>query len=128
MKKTSHIAFVLLAIALILPQLASTYWVTLITQVFIFGMLALSADLLLGNAGLFSLCHAAFFAVRDMPLLFCKCAMDGSVFGRRPLVFFLELCWAVSTACLFALEVFILFWLRWRWGTSSGAWATDGRL
>ena len=29
----------------------------------IFGLLALSADLLLGNAGLFSLCHAAFFAV-----------------------------------------------------------------
>ena len=63
MKKTSRIAFFLLVIALILPQLASTYWVTLITQVFIFGMLALSADLLLGNAGLFSLCHAAFFAV-----------------------------------------------------------------
>ena len=63
MKKTSRIAFFLLVIALILPQLASTYWVTLITQVLIFGMLALSADLLLGNAGLFSLCHAAFFAV-----------------------------------------------------------------
>jgi branched-chain amino acid transport system permease protein len=29
----------------------------------IFGLLALSADLLLGHAGLFSLCHASFFAV-----------------------------------------------------------------
>jgi branched-chain amino acid transport system permease protein len=29
----------------------------------IYGLLALSADLLLGHAGLFSLCHAAFFAV-----------------------------------------------------------------
>ena len=29
----------------------------------IFGLLALSVDLLLGHAGLFSLCHASFFAV-----------------------------------------------------------------
>ena len=36
---------------------------TLLTQIMIFGLLALSADLLLGNAGLFSLCHASFFAV-----------------------------------------------------------------
>jgi branched-chain amino acid transport system permease protein len=47
----------------LLPTIAGTYWVTLSTQILIFGMLALSADLLLGNAGLFSLCHAAFFAV-----------------------------------------------------------------
>jgi branched-chain amino acid transport system permease protein len=53
----------LLAAAVLLPLAAGTYWVSLATQVFIFGMLALSADLLLGNAGLFSLCHAAFFAV-----------------------------------------------------------------
>ena len=36
---------------------------TLITQIYIFGLLALSVDLLLGHAGLFSLCHASFFAV-----------------------------------------------------------------
>ena len=45
------------------PQVSSEYAVTLMTQVFIFGLLALSADLLLGQAGLFSLCHAAFFSV-----------------------------------------------------------------
>jgi branched-chain amino acid transport system permease protein len=32
-------------------------------QIMIFGLLALSTDLLLGHAGLFSLCHASFFAV-----------------------------------------------------------------
>ena len=36
---------------------------TLLTQIYIFGLLALSVDLLLGHAGLFSLCHASFFAV-----------------------------------------------------------------
>ncbi|MEY2800996.1 MAG: hypothetical protein RL513_580 [Pseudomonadota bacterium] len=59
-----RIALVLLLLAaVLLPQVAGAYWVALSTQMLIFGMLALSADLLLGNAGLFSLCHAAFFAV-----------------------------------------------------------------
>jgi branched-chain amino acid transport system permease protein len=52
-----------LVVAASLPQLAGEFWVTLLTQIMIFGLLALSADLLLGHAGLFSLCHAAFFAV-----------------------------------------------------------------
>lgn len=58
------IGIVLLAVVLaIVPSVASEYWVGLLTQILIFGLLALSADLLLGHAGLFSLCHAAFFAV-----------------------------------------------------------------
>lgn len=48
---------------LILPWVAGEYWVSLLTQMFIFGLLALATDLLLGHAGLFSLCHAAFFSV-----------------------------------------------------------------
>jgi branched-chain amino acid transport system permease protein len=52
-----------LALAAAVPLLAGEFWVTLLSQIMIFGLLALSADLLLGNAGLFSLCHAAFFAV-----------------------------------------------------------------
>lgn len=53
----------LLALMLAWPYLSGPYWTGLMTQIFIFGMLALSVDLLLGNAGLFSLCHAAFFSV-----------------------------------------------------------------
>ena len=52
-----------LALAAAVPLLAGEFWVTLLSQIMIFGLLALSADLLLGNAGLFSLCHASFFAV-----------------------------------------------------------------
>jgi branched-chain amino acid transport system permease protein len=48
---------------MILPWVAGEYWVSLLTQMFIFGLLALATDLLLGHAGLFSLCHAAFFSV-----------------------------------------------------------------
>lgn len=63
MTRQMQIALVLLALAAVLPWVAGTYWVGLATQIFVFGMLALAVDLLLGHAGLFSLCHAAFFAV-----------------------------------------------------------------
>lgn len=55
------IALVVAAFAV--PSFVSEFWVTLLMQIMIFGLLALSTDLLLGHAGLFSLCHAAFFAV-----------------------------------------------------------------
>ena len=45
------------------PLLVGPFWMTLITQIYIYGLLALSVDLLLGHAGLYSLCHASFFAV-----------------------------------------------------------------
>lgn len=54
---------VAIAAALVLPYAAGLFWMGLVTQMLIFGLLALSTDLLLGHAGLFSLCHASFFAV-----------------------------------------------------------------
>ncbi|MCF8476174.1 MAG: branched-chain amino acid ABC transporter permease [Pseudolabrys sp.] len=53
----------IIALAAAVPGFAGEFWTILLTQIMIFGLLALSADLLLGNAGLFSLCHASFFAV-----------------------------------------------------------------
>jgi branched-chain amino acid transport system permease protein len=52
-----------LAGALVAPLLVGPFWMTLITQIYIYGLLALSVDFLLGHAGLYSLCHASFFAV-----------------------------------------------------------------
>ena len=52
-----------LAAGLALPFAAGPFWMGLVTQMYIFGLLALSTDLLLGHTGLFSLCHASFFAV-----------------------------------------------------------------
>ena len=57
------VLLVALAAALVLPFAAGPFWMGLATQMLIFGLLALSTDLLLGHAGLFSLCHASFFAV-----------------------------------------------------------------
>lgn len=64
MDRKSLIAWtIVVALAVALPWTAGPFWVALVTQMFIFGLLALSVDLLLGHAGLFSLCHAAFFSV-----------------------------------------------------------------
>jgi branched-chain amino acid transport system permease protein len=52
-----------LVAGLIAPLVTGQYWMSLITQVYIYGLLALSVDLLLGHAGLYSLCQASFFAV-----------------------------------------------------------------
>jgi branched-chain amino acid transport system permease protein len=57
------LALLALAAALIAPLVAGPFWTTLITQIYIYGLLALSVDLLLGHAGLYSLCQASFFAV-----------------------------------------------------------------
>jgi branched-chain amino acid transport system permease protein len=57
------LALVLLTALLLLPAFAGPYWTGLVTLIYIFGLLALSVDLLLGHAGLFSLTHASFFAV-----------------------------------------------------------------
>jgi branched-chain amino acid transport system permease protein len=54
---------VVLAAAVAAPFVVGTFWMTLLTQIYIYGLLALSLDLLLGHAGLYSLCHASFFAV-----------------------------------------------------------------
>jgi branched-chain amino acid transport system permease protein len=53
---------IILALAAV-PYVTGPFWTSLILQMLIFGLLALSVDLLLGHAGLFSLCHASFFAV-----------------------------------------------------------------
>ena len=59
-----HAALLLaLAAALLAPLFVGQFWMTLITQIYIYGLLALAVDLLLGHAGLYSLCHASFFAV-----------------------------------------------------------------
>jgi branched-chain amino acid transport system permease protein len=57
------LALFALAVALVVPLVAGQFWTTLITQMYIYGLLALSVDLLLGHAGLYSLCQASFFAV-----------------------------------------------------------------
>ena len=59
----TNLAGLLLAILVlaVLPPFYSSYWVTLLTQMLIFAILAMSLDILLGYTGLSSFGHAAFF-------------------------------------------------------------------
>lgn len=50
-------------LAILAPQLLGPFWISLVIQVLVFGLLALSVDLLLGHTGIFPLGHAAFFAL-----------------------------------------------------------------
>ena len=49
--------------ALLAPWLLGTFWISLLTQMLIFGLLALSVDLLTGHTGILPMGHAGFFAI-----------------------------------------------------------------
>lgn len=53
----------LLALALAVPQLTTSFYVNLVSEVMIFGLLAMSIDLLAGYTGLTSMGHAGIFGV-----------------------------------------------------------------
>jgi branched-chain amino acid transport system permease protein len=50
-------------VLLLLPHLLSTYYLGLVIQMLIFGLFAMSLDLLIGYTGMASLGHAAYFGV-----------------------------------------------------------------
>ena len=52
------VAFIVL---LILPPVLPSYWLTILTQMLIFGVLAMSLDVLMGYTGVTSFGHAAYF-------------------------------------------------------------------
>ena len=56
-------AAALAAAGLAAPWLLGTFWISLVTQMLIFGLLALSVDLLTGHTGILPMGHAGFFAV-----------------------------------------------------------------
>jgi len=51
------------SLALAAPWLLGTFWISLVTQMLILGLLALSVDLLTGHTGILPMGHAGFFAV-----------------------------------------------------------------
>src|SRR2546425_13001739 len=58
---------VLLAVAIALPPYCGTYYTRFATQIAIYGMAALSVDLLLGYGGLITIGYGAFLCLRVSP-------------------------------------------------------------
>jgi branched-chain amino acid transport system permease protein len=61
--RTRAAALIALVVLLLLPLVLSDYSRALVSEIFIFAILAMSLDLLLGFTGLMSLGHAAFFGL-----------------------------------------------------------------
>jgi branched-chain amino acid transport system permease protein len=60
--KTKIIGLILAFLVLVvMPPFYTSYWITLFTQMLIYGILAMSLDILLGYTGLSSFGHAGFF-------------------------------------------------------------------
>ncbi len=57
------ISLVLLVAILLIPTFANRYWVDVCVMIGIYAWLALSLNVILGQAGLFHMGHAAFFAI-----------------------------------------------------------------
>ena len=75
--RAAAVGGVVVALAL-LPQVAGPFWMGLATQMIVFGLLALSVDLLLGHAGLFS-------TAADLARI-CRMLVSGGMLdGRRVL-------------------------------------------
>ncbi|HET6410914.1 MAG TPA: branched-chain amino acid ABC transporter permease [Anaeromyxobacter sp.] len=51
------------AVLLVIPLVAGPYWVDVLNNIGLYALLALSLNVILGDAGLFNMGHAAFYAV-----------------------------------------------------------------
>ena len=110
MLSLGRFAWLLLIAVLGLPWVAGAYWVSLVTQMFIFGLLALSADLLLGHAGLFSLCHAAFFSVAAYTSAILQVRYGSAPLAPWAVDWYWGPPWAFCLACRCAPAGCISFW------------------
>ena len=89
----------ILAIAIALPLVLSNYQVGLATEMLIFGMLAMSIDILAGFAGRTSLGHGAIFGVSGYVVVYASAQA-----GLAPAVaFVLGMAAATAVAIVFAL-------------------------
>jgi branched-chain amino acid transport system permease protein len=93
------VVIVVLAIAAALPVVLSSYQVGLATEMLIFGMLAMSIDILAGFAGRTSLGHGAIFGVSSYVVVYASAQA-----GLPPAVaFLLGMIAATAVAIVFAL-------------------------
>ncbi len=93
------VVLVVLAIAVALPLVLSTYQIGLATEMLIFGMLAMSIDILAGFAGRTSLGHGAIFGVSGYVVVYAS-SQAGLPWAAA---FALGMIAATAVAAIFAL-------------------------
>jgi branched-chain amino acid transport system permease protein len=117
---------------LVMPPFYSSYWVTLLTQMLIFAVLAMSLDILVGYTGLSSFGHAGFFGVAGYTVAilstrykigFLFCLMSGiSLSVLISLIFGLLVAHATGVYFLIiTLALGMVLWgLAFRWVSMTG--------
>ncbi|MGA9954577.1 MAG: ABC transporter permease, partial [Bradyrhizobium sp.] len=93
------VVLIVLAIAAALPLVLSTYQIGLATEMLIFGMLAMSIDILAGFAGRTSLGHGAIFGVSGYVVVYAS-SQAGLPWAAA---FVLGMIAATAVAAIFAL-------------------------
>jgi branched-chain amino acid transport system permease protein len=88
------------AILLVIPITLSSYQLGLLTKMLIFGIFAMSLDLLLGYTGLPSLGHAAFFGIASYTVALLSIKVTGNTFW---IDFTAGLLMALAVSALFGL-------------------------
>ncbi len=119
-------------VLLVMPPLYSSYWVTLLTQMLIFAILAMSLDILVGYTGLSSFGHAGFFGVAGyavailstrykMGFLFCFISgISLSVFISMIFGFLVAHATGVYFLIITLALGMVLWGLAFRWVTMTG--------
>lgn len=92
------VAFLIL---LILPPVLSEYWLTILTQMLIYGILAMSLDILMGYTGLPSFGHCAYFGASAYVVAILSVRYQVGVLGCVTSA----LLTSVVIACIFGLLV-----------------------
>lgn len=81
MKRAAVWIFVAALALLVLPQVLLAYQVSIATQILIFGVLAMSIDVLAGFAGRTPLCHGAIFGTAAYVVLYWTTVAGGGIFA-----------------------------------------------
>ena len=131
--KTKIIGLILtVLVLLVMPPFYTSYWVTLLTQMLIFAILAMSLDILLGYTGLSSFGHAGFFGVAGyvvailstrykMGFLFCFISgISMSILISMIFGFLVAHATGVSFLIITLALGMVLWGLAFRWVTMTG--------
>src|SRR3954451_6819090 len=76
--KTWLLPVACLLAAIVLPFFIPTYYVQFISKALIMGTLAMALNLAVGQGGMVSLCHAAFFGLAGYVLAICSPRYDAA--------------------------------------------------
>jgi branched-chain amino acid transport system permease protein len=131
-----HLPWLVLLILVAAPPLLGRYYTGMLTEMLIFGIFAMSLDLLLGYTGLISFGHAMFFGLGAYTVVILGVHLDVSIFAGVPAAIGVALLagWVIGWLCTRAGGVTflmltmafcqLLFSLSVRWRSLTGG--SDG--